>query len=299
MGWGVRTEDNRAPSWQGSWVAQPSPGRPPPAVRPLARVPVVRAPPGSPPLWSSPRHEWASPLLQSLLLDPPSLCTCAGPAVFVHVCIQCRHPCSPSPPPCGQATLSSGLPPGGPSLLTHSPGQVPGRPRPTGVLPSPPCTDSLPRGHAADPALWLPCPPHPPHSPCSPYLTILGKILPPPAPGAPGSVCAVLLGQGLHTWVLLPDLCCDVGALWEGSTPVSQQGGWAGVAVLRAHKVQDPLRTGDTGMEGPSSWASKPLFYGEKTETQKWRWGCALTRWTHLSGQWLPEQRGLDECWGV
>lgn len=265
MGWGVRTEDNRAPSWQGSWVAQPSPGRPPPAVRPLARVPVVRAPPGSPPLWSSPRHEWASPLLQSLLLDPPSLCTCAGPAVFVHVCIQCRHPCSPSPPPCGQATLSSGLPPGGPSLLTHSPGQVPGRPRPTGVLPSPPCTDSLPRGHAADPALWLPCPPHPPHSPCSPYLTILGKILPPPPP-------RVLRGRSvLCCWGRASThgfFCLTCVVMWELSgkeAPLcpSREGG---LALLCSELIRCRTRSeqGTLGWKGLRAGHLNPCFMERK-----------------------------------
>lgn len=64
------------------------------------------------------------------------------------------------------------------------------------------------------------CPPHP--SPAAPTSPSLGKA----TPGAPvGLGCAVLMGQGGDTRGLLLDLCCDVGAPWEGHLPASHQGG--------------------------------------------------------------------------
>ena len=70
------------------------------------------------------------------------------------------------------------------------------------------------------PGRRVPCLPHP--SPAAPTSPSLGKA----TPGAPvGLGCAVLMGQGGDTRGLLLDLCCDVGAPWEGHLPASHQGG--------------------------------------------------------------------------
>lgn len=69
------------------------------------------------------------------------------------------------------------------------------------------------------------------HHPCSPYLPIWGKA--PECAGPP-----VLTGQGCDARVLRPELCCDVGALWEGRA--------GQCCCAQSTEVQALLRPGDT-----------------------------------------------------
>lgn len=113
----------------------------------------------------APHQEWTSPLLLAKTPCKPA---------FLQVCIWWR-----------QATLSSRLPPGGPGLL-NSPRQAPAQPKPTGVLPSPGCTASLPGG---PPATWPQSPVPATPLPCSADLPIFGKSHP-RCSGRSGLCCA-------------------------------------------------------------------------------------------------------------
>lgn len=134
---------------------------------------------------------------------------------------------------------------------------------------------------------------HPSPAPCSPPAPFWGSL--PRRSGA--GVCAVLPGQGRETQVLLPDLCCDMGGSLGRTRPCVPPG--REEEHCCAQSCGTPSEPGPRD-EGPSAHRLT-LFHGENAETQRWRrrQNCALTRLTHLSGQWLPEQRCSGERRGA